>query len=478
MIAFWSAVAALTVVALVFMILPLARKVKSGAALPARAEFDITVYKDQLTEVDRDLERGVLSEDQALAARTEIERRMLAAGQDQDSALEVAATSKPQTSMALIGAIVVAVPLGAVAFYMYLGQPELRDQPLAQRQQTQDVAQAEGQDGDTRARAMELVAQLEGRLKENPKDIEGWLILAQVYEAMNRFTVAADAYEKVVNLTDRHPEPLTAWAEALIMAEQTVVTEQAANLLKEIKSKDPSEPRTYFYLALQRQQHDDLHGAMDEYVELLKVSPSDAEWVPQIQDRMTALAGEIGIDVPVVALLPPAAASAGLPTGPGEFASSGPTAPGPTAEQMQDAQQMTPEDRQAMIQEMVQRLADRLKDNPDDLAGWQRLAQVYRVQGETAKAAEADAQVARLQARTAAPAAPGPTMEQMQDAQQMSADDRQAMIQSMVQRLADKLKDNPDDLAGWQRLAQAYRVMGDMAKVAEAEAQIKRLQAQ
>ena len=52
------------------------------------------------------------------------------------------------------------------------------------------------------------------------------------------------------------------------------------------------------------------------------------------------------------------------------------------------------------------------------------------------------------------------------------------MIQSMVQRLADKLKENPDDLAGWQRLAKAYQVMGDMAKVAEAEAQIKRLQAQ
>lgn len=475
MIAFWSVAAALTVLALAFMIAPLARKVKSDDAAPDRADFDITVYKDQLAEIDRDLERGVLSDDQALAARTEIERRMLAAGQDQDSALEIAATSKPQSSMALIAAIVVAVPLGAVAFYLYLGQPELRDQPLAQRQQMPQQAQAQdqGQGADTRARAMELLAQLEARLKENPKDVEGWLILAQVYEAMNRFADAATAYEKVVNLTDRHPEPLTAWAEALIMAEQTVVTEQAANLLKEIKSKDPSEPRTYFYLALQRQQHDDLQGAMDEYVELLKVSPSDAEWVAQIQDRMTALADEIGIDMPVVAMLPPAAPSAGLPTGPGEFAS-----PGPTAEQMQDAQQMTPEERQAMVQEMVQRLADRLKDNPDDLAGWQRLAQVYRVQGETAKAAEADAQVARLQGAAAASPAPAPTAEQMQDAQQMSVDDRQAMIQSMVQRLADKLKDNPDDLAGWQRLAKAYQVMGDMAKVAEAEAQIKRLQAQ
>jgi len=472
MIAFWSATAALTVLALVFMIVPLARKIKSDDAAPGRADFDITVYKDQLAEVDRDLERGVLSEDQALAARTEIERRMLTAGQDQDSALEIAATSKPKSSMALIAAIVVAVPLGAVAFYMYLGQPELRDQPLAQRQQMQQQAQAQGQGEDTRARAMELLAQLEARLKENPKDIEGWLILAQVYEAMNRFADAATAYEKVVNLTDRHPEPLTAWAEALIMAEKTVVLPAVTELLKEVKTKDPSEPRSYFYLALERQQHDDLPAALDEYVQLLKVSPSDAEWVEQIQDRMKALADEIGVEMPVVAMLPPAGPPAGMADAPAN-------APGPSAQQMQDAQQMTPEERQAMVQSMVQRLADRLKDNPDDLAGWQRLAQVYRVQGETAKAAEADAQVARLQgAATSAPVAPGPSVQQMQDAQQMSADDRQAMIQSMVQRLADKLKDNPDDLAGWKRLAQAYRVMGDMAKVAEAEAQIQRLQAQ
>ena len=84
MIAFWSATAALTVLALVFLIVPLARKVKSDGVAPGRADFDITVYKDQLAEVDRDLERGVLSEDQALAARTEIERRMLTAGRSEE----------------------------------------------------------------------------------------------------------------------------------------------------------------------------------------------------------------------------------------------------------------------------------------------------------------------------------------------------------------------------------------------------------
>jgi len=469
MIAFWSAAAALTVVALAFMIVPLLRKSKSGSAVPARGEYDLTVYKDQLNEIERDLDRGVLSADQALAARTEIERRMLDISGDNEpgqGAHDAGPVAKSPTSIAMIVAVAVVVPLGAVSFYLYLGQPQMGDMPLAQRQVEQQQ-----QAGDTQARVKALLTQLAERLKANPDDVEGWAIQAQVYTAMKRYSDAAAAYEKVVNLTNRHPDSLIAWAETLVLAEDTVVIPRAVELLKEVKTKDPTEPRSYFYLALERQQHDDLSGAMAQYVDLLKVTPSDAEWVGQIQDRIKTLAGEMNIAVPVVKMLPPAGPPVGM-AGAGD-------APGPDAQQMQDAQQMSPEDRQAMVRSMVQRLADRLKENPDDLAGWQRLAKAYQVMGDKAKLAEAEVQIKRLQgAAPAASSAPGPNAQQMQDAQQMSGADRQAMIQSMVQRLADRLKENPDDLAGWKRLAQAYQVMGDAAKVAEAEAQIKRLQGQ
>lgn len=470
MIVFWSVAAALTVVALAFMVVPLVRKVKVEAKDTARAEFDLTVYKDQLKEIDRDMDRGVLSEDQAQAARTEIERRMLAAAQDKDEAAPKADASSPGLSMALMIAIVIAVPAGTIGGYYYLGQPGAQDQPLAQRQQQmQNHAQGGQSNEEMRAQAMELIAKLEQRLKDNPNDLEGWAIMADVHTAMNKFNEAAAAYEHIAKLTDRHPEPLVLWAESLIYAENTVVIPAAVELLKEVKEKDPSEPRSYFYLALERQQHDDLEAAMDEYVQLLKVSPSDAEWVPQIQDRLRIIAGELEVEIPVVELLPPAEPT--MPVG-----------PGPTAEQMQDAAQMSAEERNAMVQAMVNRLAERLKENPDDLAGWQRLMQAYEVMGNAEGVAEAAANIKRLStgsgSASAAPAtaAPGPTAEQMRDAQNMSVEDRQAMIQNMVQRLADKLKDNPDDLAGWQRLAQAYRVTGNTEGLAEAEANIKRLQ--
>lgn len=58
----------------------------------------------------------------------------------------------------------------------------------------------------------------------------------------------------------------------------------------------------------------------------------------------------------------------------------------------------------------------------------------------------------------------------------MSDEDRNAMIRSMVQRLASRLADNPDDLAGWRQLAKAYEVLGDKEKAERARERIKALQ--
>ena len=127
---------------------------------------------------------------------------------------------------------------------------------------------------------------------------------------------------------------------------------------------------------------------------------------------------------------------------------------------MEAAGSMSPQDRVKFIRSMVARLASRLKENPDDLAGWRRLANSYRVLGDTAKANQAAAQIKRLEAGEASQPS-GPTREDVEAAKSMSAGDRAQMIRSMVQRLADRLKENPNDLVGWRRLANAYRVLGE-----------------
>lgn len=387
MTAFWIAAVAATVAVLGLLVLPLMRKSK-GTAQPSRADFDLTVYKDQLAEVDRDLERGVLSEDQALAARTEIERRMLAAtgeamGEGQSS--EAPRPSAVRTTGALLVALLVVVPLGAFGIYALVGSPNLGDQPLSGR-----VAERNPQvnPAEREAQLRAMVKDLQARLEREPQDARNWNLLGKAQEMLGNQAEAISAFEKLVEVTDRHPDALIILAEALFVEAGQVVTPESAKMFKEARTQDPANPMTYYYVALERQQVNDYQGAIDEYLGLLAVSPSNGPWVSDIQSRIAALAGELGIEAPVAQMLPPVDASA-LPG-----ANAG--APGPTQEQVQQAQDMSPEEQQAMIRSMVERLAGKLKDNPDDLAGWQRLAQAYQVLGDETGLAEAEAQIKRL----------------------------------------------------------------------------------
>ena len=54
----------------------------------------------------------------------------------------------------------------------------------------------------------------------------------------------------------------------------------------------------------------------------------------------------------------------------------------------------------------------------------------------------------------------GPTEQDVQDAQTMTANDRQAMIQGMVEGLALRLEEDPSDPAEWARLIRARQVLG------------------
>ena len=393
----WIVAGVLTLVTLGALIYPLTRRASGKGASIARerAEFDITVYKDQLLEVDRDLERGMLSDDQAVSARTEIERRMLGA-LDENQTLSDDASDKnkadaahrhPLTAALLVGVLVL-VPLGAFGLYMQLGQPQLKDQPLAARE-LQKRQNSEG-----RSEIVDMIKNLEKRMADQPDDPNGWALLGRGYQTMGRLTDAIAAYQRLVDLTERDVEALVLLGEVVIENDRGAVSQQALELMGEAKAADPEDPRPYFYIGLERQQKDDIRGAIDEWVALLNHSPSNAQWVGEIRSRIEAVATEASITVPTIKLLPPVAQQS-VP----QQSTPQSGAPGPTQQQMQDAGQMNDADRNVMIRTMVERLATQMKDNPDNVEGWTRLERAYQVLGETAKAADARANVERLQGK-------------------------------------------------------------------------------
>ncbi|MCK6450193.1 MAG: c-type cytochrome biogenesis protein CcmI [Alphaproteobacteria bacterium] len=372
----------------------LARPLLRGAAAPppSRAEYDMTVYRDQLAEIERDRARGVLSDDQAAAARTEVERRLLAAGEARGAAPPAARSG---TAPLIAAGLAVAVPALAIALYVQLGRPGLPGQPLAERRDLRSAPSAQTADphpgGAGGTESMQaLTERLAKRMEANPGDPEGWSLLARSYQQLERHREAAVALERAVGLTKREPGLLSALAEARIMAADGTVPEQARAELEEVLKSDPKDPRARFYIAMAEGQAGRLQQSLDRLVALAKDTPADAPFLPMVRDRIAGLARELKQDAAtVLAALPQPQAPAPAPPQTQAAPSGAERGPGPA--DMAAAAQMSPEQRQQMIRGMVDGLAQRMEQQPNDVDGWLRLIRAYKVMGEDAKAADAAA---------------------------------------------------------------------------------------
>ena len=387
MIFFALALLALTFVVLGVLLSPLFRQTTEGAH---RIAYDMVVYRDQLAELDKDIARGVLTPEQAEAARAEIYRRMLAA----EDAEEALAASAPQAGGRTRGKMVLGfvlfliIPLSAGFLYTSLGSPELPGKPYAERKNSEEFALA------TEAEKWE--AQL--AIKPNA---EGFKSLADTYFALRRYQEAVTAYQKVIEMNAGTSTIWSEFGEAIALAHDDMVVPKAHAAFVKALQLDPQDARARFYLGLAETQIHEYRRAVAIWQDLEKDSAPDAAWLPMLKEHIASFAKEGGFDP---ATVPPAPASLASPhdaaakmpqpqgamLGKKPHASAPEASPSSTADQASAIMAMKPEDQSAFIRQMVDRLAAKMKANPNDLEGWQRLATAYRVLGETDKAKEAE----------------------------------------------------------------------------------------
>ncbi|MCA1973491.1 MAG: tetratricopeptide repeat protein, partial [Caenispirillum sp.] len=202
------------------------------------------------------------------------------------------------------------------------------------------------------------------------------------------------AFEQAVKRGVSDAATWAALGEALVAVNQGQVTAPAAAAFRNTLRKDRDDPRARYYLGLARVQQGDAKGALAVWRDLEQSSPADAPWVPMIQDAIRQVATQAGIPpISVTAVHPldlPDAPAAGSGDAGAEMRSQA------DAERAQSGGGFSDEERQ-MIQGMVGGLAERLKENPDDFAGWMRLGQSYVVLKQPGEAAEAYGNAVRLQ---------------------------------------------------------------------------------
>jgi cytochrome c-type biogenesis protein CcmH len=275
MILFWSICTLLVAGALALVLQPLLAR--GGAPGVSRREANITIYRDQLRELDTDLAAGKLAPPDHEKARAELEARLL---EDVDASAE-AKLPAPRRGRRAALVVGVTVPLAALAIYFAVGSPAaLTGQP---------------EHGDVTAAQIELmVERLAARLRENPDDADGWKMLGRSYAVLGRFGEAVDAYTKAALRAPRDAQLLADFADALAMARGRSLQGEPEKLVQRALEIEPGNLKALALAGTAAFERQAFKTAADYWQRMLPLVPPDSEEAQVIRDNVaqaTQLAG-------------------------------------------------------------------------------------------------------------------------------------------------------------------------------------------
>lgn len=352
----WIILALLTAAVAAVLLLPFARSARQASPdYAAGRPGEVEVYRDQMKELDRDRAQGLINAEEAEAARAEIGRRLIAAA----GAGGKGEPTKAGSHRFATAAVTLIPPAIGLCLYVMLGSPGIPDQPLEARL---------ANPGNNVAL---LVAKAERHLARNPNDGAGWDLLGPIYFRSTRFGDAELAYRNAIRILGPSATRLAGLGETLVAGSDGIVTEDARVAFEQAVQLDPANPRSRFYVGLAHEQAGRAPEALAIFEKIAGESSPEAPWMGLINQHIARNGG-------TVRPAPDAAAGATA------------RAPGnPSQEDVAAAANLSQGDRQAMVRGMVDSLAARLKDDPDNLEGWLRLVRSYSVLGDRGKAAEA-----------------------------------------------------------------------------------------
>lgn len=373
--AFWAAAGGIGIAVAAIFLLALRR---ARAEIAAAADFDLKVYRDQLAEIDRDLTRGTLSGEEADRLRTEVSRRLLEADRHSQSATRQASTG----GILIAAALIVALIGSSYWVYLRLGAPGYPDLPLATRLAMSDEmranrpSQAEMEEAAAAARPAPaapeadfaaLMDQLREAVADRPDDARGLELLASNEARLGNLTAARTAMENLLRVKGdtATAEDHAALAELMIMAAGGLVSPEAETTLTRALTLDARNGTARYYYGLMAAQVGRFDRTFALWRPLLDEGPADAPWIAPIRAQIEDVAARAGINF----------------TLPG--ASTGPDGAAIAA-----AEDMSPEDRQAMIEGMVAQLGERLATEGGPVEDWARLISSLSVLGRMDDAAE------------------------------------------------------------------------------------------
>ncbi len=339
MLLFWLLAALISVAVAALIMARAAAAERRGAPVDPTLE----VYRRQLTEIDDLADRGLLRPAEQVAAHAEAGRRLLG-----EAGRHPAATrpTSPLVARRIVLAAAALAPAAALLIYLLAGRPNYPDQPFKARLKGWTAA---AESGSARLAPAQLVAVLDASVAKRPNDPHGLFLLGRFQAAAGDLISATRNLRRAAALA---PGDALIWTElgrTLVEAAPDNLSDEATQAFQRANALDPTAPMPRYFLA-----RADI--AAGRTAAGLAVWRDLAGALPQGDAGRVALEADIAESARTGRLPQPVA---------------GPAAPAGAV----DGQQA------AFIQSMVDRLAARLKAQPDDPAGWARLIRSYGVLG-------------------------------------------------------------------------------------------------
>jgi cytochrome c-type biogenesis protein CcmH len=274
MTSFWIISGIFIVTALLFIIPTLLRNRDSQEEGVEHDAVNVSVYRDQLIELEIDLQNDILTQEQYNKSKQELQQRML---QDIPEKEEMAIKkTKKIFNIAISTVITLALPLAAVSLYLMLGDtrgllPQAQLANATQMQRAGDGSPA-GHDNFS-----SVVENLIARLSDNPEDIEGWVMLGRTYAIMGRYDEASRTYEKLSELVPNNAQILSDYADVLAMKNQGSLAGRPAELINEALLADPEYPKALALAGTAEFEQARFEQAAVHWEKLLTVIPADSE---------------------------------------------------------------------------------------------------------------------------------------------------------------------------------------------------------
>ncbi len=283
MTSFWVISGVFIVTALLFVVPTLLRNRNIQQENLEHDAVNITVYRDQLAELDNDLQNDILTREQYNKSKQELQQRMLQDVPEEEKA--IVKKNKKIYSIATSVVITLTLPLAAVFLYLVIGDTRGL-LPQAQLANATQMNRGGGNDSPAGHDFSSVLDNLVARLNKNPEDIEGWVMLGRTYAIMERYTDASNTYAKLAELVPNNPQILSDYADVLAMKNQGNLAGKPAELIYQALSIDPQYPKALALAGTAEFEQEKFEQAAVHWEKLLEVIPADSQLAKSVKDSV------------------------------------------------------------------------------------------------------------------------------------------------------------------------------------------------